>query len=307
MSHSDATLSPSELAIYEWQMWVRDLGVEGQRKLKNASVLVSRCGGLGGLAAYELAAAGVGKIVVAHAGNLKQSDLHRQLLQTADWVGKPRIESIVRRLRELNPHIEIVGVAENVSAGSGGAQDADAAKLLPDSPPFQGGAGGGLGVQPEHGHNPAVRPTLPQPLPKREGSSEGNAKRLIEQVDIVVDAAPLFEERYAMNDEAVRQGKPVVECAMYEMEGTVTTIIPGKGPCLRCLCPTPPSTWTRQFPVLGAVSGTVGCLGAVEVIKLITGIGEPLVGRMLKMDLRSMRFQVLKTFRDPKCPACANL
>ena len=87
--------SPAELAIYEWQTWVRGLGVEGQRKLKNASVLISRCGGLGGLAAYELAAAGVGKIVIAHAGNLKESDLHRQLLQTADWVGKPRIESIV--------------------------------------------------------------------------------------------------------------------------------------------------------------------------------------------------------------------
>ncbi len=252
MSNSDVPLTPAELAIYEWQMWVRDLGVQGQRKLKYASVLVSRCGGLGGLAAYELAAAGVGKIVIAHAGNLKESDLHRQLLQTADWVGKPRIESIVRRLRELNPHIEIVGVPENISAGPG-----------------------------------------------------GNARRLIEQVDIVVDAAPLFDERYAMNDEAVRQGKPVVECAMYEMEGTVTTIIPGKGPCLRCLCPTPPPNWTRQFPVIGAVSGTVGCLGAVEVIKLITGIGEPLVGRMLKMDLRSMRFQVLKTFRDPKCAVCA--
>ncbi len=247
----ECDLSPEEMAIYEWQTWVRGFGIEGQRKLKNASVLISRCGGLGGLVAYELAAAGVGKLVIAHAGNVKLSDLHRQLLVTHDWVGKPRIESITRRLNELNPHIVVVGVAENIS--------------------------------------------------------NGNAKRLIDQVDIVVDAAPLFEERYAMNDEAVRQRKPLVECAMYEMEATLTTILPGQSPCLRCLCPQPPATWTRQFPVFGAVSGTVGCLGAVEVIKLISGIGETLAGRMLTMDSRSMRFRTVKTYRDPKCAACGAL
>jgi len=247
MPHPD-DLSPEELSIYEWQMWVRGLGVEGQRRLKNASVLISRCGGLGGLVAYELAAAGIGRLVIAHAGNVKPSDLHRQLLMTHDSIGKPRIESIQRRLNELNPRVEVVGIAENVSPS--------------------------------------------------------NVKRLVDQVDLVVDAAPLFEERYALNDEAVRQNKPIVECAMYEMELTVTTVLPRRSPCLRCICPTPPPQWTRQFPVIGAVSGAAGCLGAAEVIKLITGIGEPLAGRMLRMDLRSMRTQVLKTFRDPQCPVC---
>ncbi|MEX2216867.1 MAG: HesA/MoeB/ThiF family protein [Phycisphaeraceae bacterium] len=248
MSDSSHDLSPEELSIYEWQTWVRGFGVEGQQKLKNASVLISRCGGLGGLVAYELAAAGVGRLVIAHAGNVKPSDLHRQLLMTHDWLGKPRIESIARRLKELNPYVEVVGVPENVS--------------------------------------------------------HQNVAKLVEQVDVIVDAAPLFEERYAMNDEAVRQRKPMVECAMYEMEATITTILPGKSPCLRCLFPVQPPNWTREFPVFGAVSGMVGCLGAMEAIKLIAGLGEPLAGWLLKMDLRSMTFHKLRTFRDPTCPAC---
>ena len=251
MSDSPRELSAEELSIYEWQTWVRGFGVEGQRKLKNASVLISRCGGLGGLVAYELAAAGVGRLVIAHAGNVKPSDLHRQLLMTHDWLGKPRIESVARRLNELNPHVEVVGVPENVSTE--------------------------------------------------------NVGRLVEQVDVVVDAAPLFEERYAMNDEAVRQRKPIVECAMYEMEATITTILPGQSPCLRCICPTKPPTWTRQFPVFGAVSGTVGCLGAMEAIKLIAGLGEPLAGWMLSMDLRSMTFRKRRTYRNPDCPVCSRM
>ena len=251
MSDSPRELSAEELSIYEWQTWVRGFGVEGQRKLKNASVLISRCGGLGGLVAYELAAAGVGRLVIAHAGNVKPSDLHRQLLMTHDWLGKPRIESVARRLNELNPHVEVVGVPENVSTE--------------------------------------------------------NVGRLVEQVDVVVDAAPLFEERYAMNDEAVRQRKPIVECAMYEMEATITTILPGQSPCLRCICPTNPPTWTRQFPVFGAVSGTVGCLGAMEAIKLIAGLGEPLAGWMLSMDLRSMTFRKRRTYRNPDCPVCSRM
>jgi molybdopterin/thiamine biosynthesis adenylyltransferase len=242
-------MTPEERAIYEWQMWIPGFGEEGQRKLKNASVLISRCGGVGGMVAYELAAAGVGKLVIAHAGNLKPADLNRQLLQTHDHIGKPRIESIVRRLKELNPRLEIVAVAEN--------------------------------------------------------PSEQNADKLVAQADIVVDAAPLFEERFALNRAAVRQRKPMVECAMYSMDVHVTTIIPGRTPCLQCIVPEKPANWKRQFPVLGAVSGVAGCLGAVEVVKLITGIGEPLAGVLLVMNLDTMRVRQLKVVREPNCPVCA--
>ena len=244
-------LTDEERATYEWQMWVPDFGESGQEKLKAASVMISRVGGVGSVVAYELAAAGVGKLVLAHAGNVKPSDLNRQLLMTHDWIGKPRIESIRRRLLELNPRLEIVAVGENVS--------------------------------------------------------ESNAADLVAQCDIIVDCAPLFPERFAMNEQAVLQRKPMVECAMYELEAHLTTLIPGRTPCLRCLFPQQPPTWTRQFPVFGAVSGTVACMAAMETIKTIAGIGEPLAARLLKMDLRDMSFHRLNVTRRPDCPTCAHL
>lgn len=246
-----SALTDQERATYQWQMWVPDFGESGQEKLKASSVLVSRVGGVGSVVAYELAAAGVGKLVLAHAGNVKPSDLNRQLLMTHDWVGKPRIESIERRLRDLNPRLEIVAVDQNVN--------------------------------------------------------DQNAAELVEQCDVVVDCAPLFPERFAMNDQVVRQGKTMVECAMYELEAHITTIVPGTSPCLRCLVPENPPTWKREFPVFGAVSGTVACMGAMEAIKRIAGIGELLTGRLLKMDLRDMRFNMLKIARDPDCPLCGPL
>src|SRR5215213_11564048 len=107
---SSPPLTAEERATYEWQMWVPGFGEEGQRRLKGASVLVSRVGGLGGAAAQYLAAAGVGRLVLAHAGVVKPSDLNRQTLMTHDSLGKPRIECAARRLRELNPRLEVEAV-----------------------------------------------------------------------------------------------------------------------------------------------------------------------------------------------------
>ena len=209
-----------------------------KEKSKVPSVLISRVGGLGGLVAMELAAAGVGRLVLAHGGDLKASDLNRQLLQTRAHIGRRRMDSIAQRLRDLNPDCEIVEVAENVSTA--------------------------------------------------------NAEVLVAQADIVVDAAPLFQERLALNAAAFRVGKPLVECAMHTLEASVTTFIPGRTGCLACYVPEVPASWKRQFPVFGAVSGTAGCIGAMEVIKLITGIGENLAGEMLCMDLAQMRFRRVK-------------
>lgn len=241
-------LTDEERAIYEWQMWVPGIGEEGQRKLKGTSVLISRVGGLGGVVALELAAAGVGRLVLAHAGDLKPSDLNRQLLQTRNHIGQPRIESIVRRLKELNPSCDVVGIPENIS--------------------------------------------------------NENADRIVAQADIVVDAAPLFEERLAMNAAAFRAGKPMIECAMHTLSAQITTFIPGRSGCLSCYVPEPPPSWKRQFPVFGAVSGTVACLGAMEVIKWATGIGTLLTGQMLTMELDHMRFNRLALPRRLDCPVC---
>jgi molybdopterin/thiamine biosynthesis adenylyltransferase len=241
-------LTETDLALYEWQMSVPGVGEEGQRKLKSASVLISRVGGLGGLVALELAAAGVGKLVLAHEGDLKMSDLNRQLLQTRAQVGRPRVESITQRLHDLNPDCEVVAISENVSAE--------------------------------------------------------NADALVAQADIVVDAAPLFQERLALNAAAMRAGKPMIECAMHTLEASVTTFIPGMTGCLACYVPAVPPSWTRQFPVFGAVSGTAACVGAMEVIKLIIGIGQTLAGEMLCMDLGQMRFRRVKLPRNEGCAVC---
>src|SRR5262245_26569227 len=93
-------LTDEDRAIYEWQMWVEGFGEAGQSALKGAAVLVSRIGGLGGMVAYELAAAGIGRLVLAHAGNVDPSDLNRQLLMTHQSIGAPRIDSAVRRLHD---------------------------------------------------------------------------------------------------------------------------------------------------------------------------------------------------------------
>lgn len=243
-------LTDEERAIYEWQIWVDDFGEAGQEKLKGASVLVSRVGGLGSVVAYELAAAGVGKLVLAHAGNIKPSDLNRQLLMTHAGLGTPRVESAARRLKELNPRLEVIPVNENMN--------------------------------------------------------EDNAARLVEQVDLIVDCAPMFEERLTMNREAVRQNKPLVECAMYDLEASLTTVIPGQTPCVACLCPEPPPVWKREFPVFGAVSGTVGCLAAMEAIKVLAGFGTTLAGQMLSFDLRRMSFSQRRILRREDCEICGS-
>ena len=112
------SLTAEERATYDWQMAAHGVGEEGQRKLKGASVLVTRVGGVGSLAAYELAAAGVGRLVIAHAGAIKPSDLNRQLLMTHAALGTSRVECAAQKLHELNPRLEIVTVAENASAAN---------------------------------------------------------------------------------------------------------------------------------------------------------------------------------------------
>ncbi|MBT5535376.1 HesA/MoeB/ThiF family protein, partial [Candidatus Poribacteria bacterium] len=140
-----------------------------------------------------------------------------------------------------------------------------------------------------------------------ENVNEENAAQLVGQADLTVDCAPLFSERFAMNRQSVAQGKPVVECAMYDLEATITTVVPGKTPCLACLHPSEPPQWKREFPVFGAVSGAVGCMAAMEAIKVLAGFGDPLLGRMVQIDLRDMSFHTFDLRRDEQCSVCASL
>ncbi len=108
-------LTEDDRVRYEWQLWVNGFGEEGQRRLKASSVLVSRCGGVGGMVAYALAASGIGRLVLAHAGNLRLDDLNRQLLMSHDGIGQARLPRAARKLNELNPFVEVVQVEENIS------------------------------------------------------------------------------------------------------------------------------------------------------------------------------------------------
>lgn len=244
-------LTAEERSRYEWQLWVPDFGEAGQRRLKAATVLISRIGGVGGTAALQLAAAGVGRLILAHGGELRLNDLNRQLLMKTDGIGEPRVNLAMERLRDLNPHVEIETVAENFS--------------------------------------------------------ETNAADLVSRCDLIVSAAPLFAERMLMNREAIRQRKPLVDCAMYELEGRLTTIIPGQTPCLACMYPEPPVNWKREFPVFSAVSSTVGSMAGMEAIKVLASLGEPLAGQLLIFDLRDMSFRKLPIPRRAGCDVCGEL
>ncbi|MFM7038241.1 MAG: HesA/MoeB/ThiF family protein [Planctomycetaceae bacterium] len=232
------SMTDDEREIWSWQLDVEGFGDAGQQRLKSATVLISRVGGVGSAAAYELAAAGVGRLILAHGGLVQPSDLNRQLLMTHDWIGRPRVESAARRLRELNPRLDVLAIPEQITVE--------------------------------------------------------NAERLVGMADCVVDAAPLFQERLAMNDAAERLRRPVVEAAMYELEASLTVIQPPETPRFRDLVPEVPAGWQRRFPVFGAVSGTVGCLAAMETIKILAGFGEPLRGRLLRLDLRTMSSRVIQ-------------
>ncbi len=140
-----------------------------------------------------------------------------------------------------------------------------------------------------------------------ENISESNASRLVGMADLVVDCAPLFEERFLMNHECVRQGKTMVECSIFDSEGHLTIIHPGTTPCLRCLYPETPSYWKRRFPVFGAVASTMGSMAALQAIQIITGVGQPLLGTLLHCDFGSMRFKRLSLRRLPLCSECGHL
>ncbi|MEM7015000.1 MAG: HesA/MoeB/ThiF family protein, partial [Verrucomicrobiota bacterium] len=191
-------LSDQDRAFYEWQLDVPGFGEEGQAALRRSTALVSRCGGLGGPLAFSLAAAGFGKLVLAHAGNLRADDLNRQILMRHDGIGKPRVESMAATLAAFNPNIEVECIPDNIC--------------------------------------------------------EQNAAKLVGKADIVFGAAPLFEERLLLNRECVLQNKPLVDSAMFNLEGHVIPIQPGNSACLACLYPESPPNWKRRFPVIGAVS-----------------------------------------------------
>ena len=137
-----------------------------------------------------------------------------------------------------------------------------------------------------------------------------NILELLEPYDVIVDGADNFPTRYLLNDASVRLGKPVVPASILGFDGQISTFVPHEGPCYRCLYPVPPPPELAPScganGVLGVMAGVMGLLQANEVIKLVAGIGEPLIGRLLLYESLGTRFTELKVKRDPKCPVCGD-
>lgn len=247
------TLSHDEIRRYSRHLVLPQVGITGQQRLKQGSVLIIGTGGLGSPLALYLTAAGVGHIGLVDFDAVDESNLQRQIVHGTSTVGVPKTESAQRRLKDLNPLVEVT-VYET--------------RLTSD-----------------------------------------NALDLMRPYDVVVDATDNFQTRYLTNDACVLLGKPNVYGSIYGFEGQCTVFHPeAGGPCYRCLYPEPPPPGLvpscADAGVLGIVPGVVGTIQATEVVKLLTGIGEPLLGRLLLYDALGMTFRTMKLRRTPGCPMC---
>lgn len=245
-------LTRDELQRYSRHLLLPEVGVEGQRKLKAARVLLVGAGGLGSPAALYLAAAGVGTLGIVDFDVVDVTNLHRQVIHGTSDVGRPKLQSATDRLREVNPFVTI------------------------------------------------------EPYETRLTSA--NAIEIISKYDIVVDGTDNFQTRYLVNDACVLTGKPNVYGSIFRFDGQASVFCTPEGPCYRCLYREPPPAGMvpscAEGGVLGILPGLVGTIQATEAIKLILGIGEPLIGRLLLIDSLGARQRTVKIRRDPTCPAC---
>jgi molybdopterin/thiamine biosynthesis adenylyltransferase/rhodanese-related sulfurtransferase len=240
---------------YSRHLLIPEIGLEGQRRLLEARVLLIGAGGLGSPAALYLAAAGIGHIGIVDDDVVDESNLQRQVLHSTAALGEPKVESAGRRLAGLNPDVEVVPYPERLTAE--------------------------------------------------------NVDRILDEGwDAIVDGADNFPTRYLLNDASVWHQVPVVHGSIFRFEGQTTVFAPGSGPCYRCLFPQPPppelAPSCAEGGVLGVLPGVIGSLQGSEVLKLVLGIGRPLIGRLLLFDALDGRFDEVAVRRDPACPVCGD-
>lgn len=245
-------LSNEEIHRYSRHLLIPDVGLEGQRKLKAASVLVVGTGGLGSPVSLYLAAAGVGRIGLVDYDVVDFSNLQRQIVHGESRLGDLKVESARDRLLDLNPEIQV------------------------DT------------------HNTFL--------------SSDNAFEIAEPYDIIIDGTDNFPTRYLVNDLCVLTGKANVYGSIYRFDGQASVFDARVGPCYRCLFPEPPPPGLvpscAEGGVLGVLPGTIGSIQATEALKLILGIGEPLIGRLLLYDALDLSFQTVKLQKNPDCKVC---
>lgn len=242
----------ADLSADEWERYARQIGpglltAEGQRRLKSSTALITRAGGMGGPAAMMLAMAGVGRIIIAHGGELITPDLNRQVLGSESGLGRSRVSQFAEHLQSLNRFASIEAID----------------------------------------HEP----------------DEAEAAAWAERCDVLLACPPNFEERMRLNRAAVATGKPLIDAAQWGMSGTLIVVRPGQTACLQCVYPEPPP-FEEFFPVVGAISSAIGSLAALEAIKILSGCGRPLWGRMLTYDGFHGRFSRIELQRRADCSCC---
>ena len=250
-----AALSVEEVRRYSRHLIIPDVGMTGQKRLKNAKVLCVGAGGLGAPALLYLAAAGVGTLGIVDFDVVDESNLQRQIIHGQSDLGRPKAESARDSVLEVNPLVDVV-VHET--------------RLTND-----------------------------------------NVLEIFEPYDLILDGTDNFATRYMVNDAAVLLGKPYIWGSIYRFEGQVSVFWDEYGPNYRDLYPEPPPPGMvpscSEGGVLGVLCASIGSVMTTEAIKLITGIGDPLVGRLLIYDALEMSYREVKVRKDPSAEPITKL
>ncbi|WP_037607908.1 adenylyltransferase/sulfurtransferase MoeZ [Streptacidiphilus rugosus] len=247
-----AELTVDEVRRYSRHLIIPDVGMDGQKRLKNAKVLCVGAGGLGSPALMYLAAAGVGTLGIVEFDTVDESNLQRQIIHGQSDIGRSKAESARDSVKEINPYVSVILHEERL--------DVD------------------------------------------------NVKEIFAGYDLIVDGTDNFATRYLVNDAAVLLGKPYVWGSIYRFDGQASVFWAEHGPCYRCLYPEAPPPGMvpscAEGGVLGVLCASIGSIQVTEAIKLLAGVGEPLVGRLMIYDALEMQYRQVKVRKDPDCALC---
>lgn len=243
-------LTEDELVRYSRHLLLPEIGVDGQKKLKAAKVLIVGVGGLGSPLSLYLAAAGIGTIGLIDFDIVEESNLQRQIIYSTYDLGKQKVASAKSSINSINPLVNVV--MHSI--------------MLTDQ----------------------------------------NAPNIFANYDLVADGTDNFQTRYLINDICVAMGKFNVHGSVFKFEGQVSVFGAKDGPCYRCLYPEPPefTPSSAESGILGVLPGIIGTIQAAEIIKLIVGGAQPLIGRVLCFDAWRMAFHELKLEKKVNCSIC---
>jgi len=247
-----ADLSVDEVRRYSRHLIIPEVGMTGQKRLKNAKVLCVGAGGLGSPALLYLAAAGVGTLGVIDFDVVDESNLQRQIIHGQSDIGRLKAESARDSIAEINPYVHV------------------------------------------QVHTDAL--------------TTDNVMEIFSGYDLIVDGTDNFATRYMVNDACVLLGKPYVWGSIFRFDGQASVFWAEYGPCYRCLYPDPPPPGMvpscAEGGVLGVLCGSIGSIQVTEAIKLITGVGESLAGRLMIYDALEMSYRTVRVRKDPECAIC---